>query len=376
MDYYIGDGVGGFEDQAPRLVELDVYNESWHTGVNTPGSSANYWDRLTAAGVSGVYEQAAQAVAAAGATTKLYVNEYNILQNGGDPYGNWYREHIETIENADGDPNDQTVSGIGMQLYAVNGHSADYMQQVLQNMSVTGLPLTLSEFGVQDDDATPAPDVDEPTMLKMVEDSLRMMFGSPHANTFMYWGFWAGATSDLQRASAWADAGWNLTNAGKVYEDLLGINDWDGDPTDGWTTDLTAMVGPDGTIDFTGFYGDYELTIGDQTYALALNKGESLYSLVIAAGDYNGDGIVDGADYTVWRDTLGTGDLRADGNGNKTIDNGDFDVWKTHFGDVYSIGAGGLSAVPEPASVLLLVLGGIAGCVSWRRRPRPAVAAL
>jgi len=32
-----------------RYDELDVYNESWHTGVNTPASSANYWDRYVEA---------------------------------------------------------------------------------------------------------------------------------------------------------------------------------------------------------------------------------------------------------------------------------------------------------------------------------------
>ena len=53
------------------------------------------------------------------------------------------------------------------------------------------------------------------------------------------------------------------------------------------------------------------------------------------SGDVEGgNGIVDAAGYTVWRDFLGrTGiGLAADGNGNGTIDAGDFEVWKTHFG--------------------------------------------
>ena len=51
-------------------------------------------------------------------------------------------------------------------------------------------------------------------------------------------------------------------------------------------------------------------------------------------GDYNKDGIVDTADFTVWRNTLGqigTG-LAADGNASGTIDAGDYNVWKSHFG--------------------------------------------
>ena len=73
-----------------------------------------------------------------------------------------------------------------------------------------------------------------------------------------------------------------------------------------WTTPTqNLLVGPDGTIDFTGFYGDYEITIGGQTFDLSLLKGTQAYSLIVAPGDYNGDGTVDAADYTVWRNTLG-----------------------------------------------------------------------
>ena len=41
------------------------------------------------------------------------------------------------------------------------------------------------------------------------------------------------------------------------------------------------------------------------------------------------DGDVDAADYTLWRNTLGSADdLRADGNGNGMVDQADYDVWK------------------------------------------------
>ncbi|MEO1495753.1 MAG: PEP-CTERM sorting domain-containing protein [Planctomycetota bacterium] len=49
--------------------------------------------------------------------------------------------------------------------------------------------------------------------------------------------------------------------------------------------------------------------------------------------DYNGDGTVDVADYTVWRDSDGqTGaGLPADGNGSGTVDVDDYDNWVTNF---------------------------------------------
>jgi hypothetical protein len=55
---------------------------------------------------------------------------------------------------------------------------------------------------------------------------------------------------------------------------------------------------------------------------------------VAFVGDYNLDGAVDSADYTVWRDTLGsTTDLRADGDGNGVVEEADFQLWRAHFGD-------------------------------------------
>lgn len=68
-------------------------------------------------------------------------------------------------------------------------------------------------------------------------------------------------------------------------------------------------------------------------------------------GDYNANGVVDTADYTVWRDTLGsTADLQADGDGSGTIDAADYVVWKENFG-MTSGGVGSAAgAVPEPAT--------------------------
>ena len=64
------------------------------------------------------------------------------------------------------------------------------------------------------------------------------------------------------------------------------------------------------------------------TYHMKLGTGAA------PAGDYNQNGLVDAADYTVWRDTLNqTGeDLAADGDDSGTVDQGDYNVWKGNFG--------------------------------------------
>jgi autotransporter-associated beta strand protein len=81
-------------------------------------------------------------------------------------------------------------------------------------------------------------------------------------------------------------------------------------------------------------------------------------------GDYNDDGTVNAADYTVWRDTLGqtTPHSAADGNGNRAVDPGDYDVWKSHFGETLpgasaSVSVGTNAAVPEPSTIVSILSG-------------------
>ncbi len=60
-------------------------------------------------------------------------------------------------------------------------------------------------------------------------------------------------------------------------------------------------------------------------------------------GDYNRNGAVDAADYTVWRNSLGQtvpNSSGADGNGNGMIDNDDYSKWKMNFGAILHPGAG------------------------------------
>lgn len=81
-------------------------------------------------------------------------------------------------------------------------------------------------------------------------------------------------------------------------------------------------------------------------------------SLVITAvgleGDFNDDGIVDAADYTVWRDNLGATDEAAlNGNGDRAggVDVADYDLWVSNFGQTLSEESNS-AAVPEPTSLI------------------------
>ena len=86
-------------------------------------------------------------------------------------------------------------------------------------------------------------------------------------------------------------------------------------------------------------------------------------------GDFNDDGTVDAADYTLWRDSFQqavTYFAGADGDGSGTIDDGDYEVWKANFGGPLEGATTSADGVPEPATLGLLNL---AGVVFLTRRP-------
>jgi hypothetical protein len=92
----------------------------------------------------------------------------------------------------------------------------------------------------------------------------------------------------------------------------------------------------------------------------------------VLPGDYNGDGRVSAADYTVWRNRLagigGTSllnDLTPE-----SVSLADYGVWKAHYGDDLGDGAGtniaARNAVPEPGYLLLLIAAGMLSAMSRR----------
>ncbi|MCA9188865.1 MAG: leishmanolysin-related zinc metalloendopeptidase [Pirellulaceae bacterium] len=91
----------------------------------------------------------------------------------------------------------------------------------------------------------------------------------------------------------------------------------------------------------------------------------------IVPGDYNGNGVVDAADYTVWKDNFGANNEAADGNQDGRVNAADYTIWKDAFATngtraVASTTAASAAAshahpssVPEPGCwAITLVIGG------------------
>ena len=76
-----------------------------------------------------------------------------------------------------------------------------------------------------------------------------------------------------------------------------------------------------------------------------VNGVSAMSAARVSQGDYNGNGVADAADYTVWRDRLGQSGLTvytsADGNGDGQITQADYDVWKSHFGQTFPVPGSG-----------------------------------
>jgi hypothetical protein len=102
--------------------------------------------------------------------------------------------------------------------------------------------------------------------------------------------------------------------------------------------------------------------------------GQQYFSITVPMavalpGDFNANGKVDAADYTVWRDNLNAPDessLNGNGNNMDGVDQGDYDLWKSHFGDG---GSGALAggAVPEPSAAAIVWIGLLIASSAFRR---------
>lgn len=81
----------------------------------------------------------------------------------------------------------------------------------------------------------------------------------------------------------------------------------------------------------------------------------------LTLADFNGDGTIDAADYTVWRDAAGgSADLRADASGNGIVGDEDLLLWHSHYGrSALAV------TIPEPSAVWLA-----ASCLPAFRRRR------
>jgi hypothetical protein len=114
-------------------------------------------------------------------------------------------------------------------------------------------------------------------------------------------------------------------------------------------------------LDFTSSAGQFEQLILPTLSGLLDWDVSQLYTsgvLSVVAGlpgDYNSDGLVNAADYTVWRDNVGNaaGSLPNDPDGG-TIGPAQYATWVANYGRANSESS---TAIPEPSGAVLLMVG-------------------
>jgi hypothetical protein len=116
--------------------------------------------------------------------------------------------------------------------------------------------------------------------------------------------------------------------------------------------DVAEVQQPSWVQTFPQSGGSHLLTIGPAQDAVDVDFGNQYVPPPPLLGDYNLNGVVEMADYSMWRNTLGQSGIPlyhgADGSGNGVIDRADYRVWKEHFGDTLPSGGGGAIA-EDPA---------------------------
>ncbi|MEO1496296.1 MAG: hypothetical protein AAFV43_04020 [Planctomycetota bacterium] len=121
---------------------------------------------------------------------------------------------------------------------------------------------------------------------------------------------------------------------------------------------LTSTLDPGNTNYHSTVAVDDVLPLGSNGEPLYLPAWTSMFRRAAIgeplAGDYDRNGLVDGADYTVWRDAFGaTGpNYAGDGNGDGVVDTLDYEVWAAAFANAALPDSQG---IPEPTAMLCIV---------------------
>lgn len=177
-----------------------------------------------------------------------------------------------------------------------------------------------------------------------------------------------------------AVAGQTIFGAGSLVAASLsatGVTSLDPQPGDEFTL-LRSAGGLTGTI--PNFLIQPALSDPSWSWLVEFQNGTDLVlrvtDIIAIGGDFDGNGIVDANDLLVWQAnfgiTMGANPAQGDANGDGAVNILDYYIWLDQVGGAPVPVPGGLvagmSAVPEPSTMLLSLVAGIVAAGAMRRR--------
>jgi hypothetical protein len=154
-------------------------------------------------------------------------------------------------------------------------------------------------------------------------------------------------------------------NAGQIAHQMFLNSQFETFGGDGWLRVIEFLQdGKTVRVRTYSPFHDLYRTISDFAFEFQISPLPSVL------GDYNGNHVVDAADYALWRKALGTRtNLAADGSNDGIINQLDYTFWRQRFGNPLTAGDGASSAeVPEPTAGLLLVIAAYIFSAFFQRR--------
>lgn len=297
-----------------------------------------------------------QQARAADPDAALYLNDFGILNSWGGASASNRDTYLQTLQylKDQGAP----IDGVGFQ-----GHFSgdditgpEELWSILDRFDELGLDMQVTEFDINT--------TDEQLQAQYTRDFLTAMFAHEGVDDVILWGFWEDAHWRPDAAMFRSD--WSIKPNGEAYLDLV---------FDEWWTDESFATGADGGAIARAFRGEHRVSAAAGEFSaettVELNEdGTTTLVLAMLVGDFNRDGRVDAADYSVWRNALETQDPSGDANNDGLVDSADYDLWRSRYG--LSLPPEAAATIPEPSAAGLV--GSLFLAFHARRRQSPHVA--
>jgi len=232
---------------------------------------------------------------------KLFVNDYNILEAGGNDiqHQDAYYNIIKFLIDG-GAP----LDGIGLQShFDPNLTAPDRVLEVLDRFAAFGKDLEVTEFDINI--------ADEKVQADYTRDFLTTCFSHLAIKGFLMWGFWEGAHWAPQAALLRED-----------WSHKLNYDAWMDTIYKKWWTDVQGTTDSYGVFHTRAFLGDYEVDAGGQTLALQIAGGQPNYATsgnqtlptftadgVVNAASFQKGAIAPGEIVEIWGQDFGSQDL-------------------------------------------------------------------